>query len=75
MAIRKSSRVNDMSYTYTIHKNISRFSSEIGIEENETGQWILLSILKEDLPLIEDKNSSVYRIYKYLLNYHPELLI
>ena len=75
MVIRKLSRVNDMSYTYTIHKNILRFSSEIGIEENETGRWILLSILKEDLPLIEDKNSSVYRIYQYLLNYHPEFLI
>lgn len=68
-----------MKYTYTIskpyHTVSSLYDSDVSIQENETERWIFLSTLKEDLPLIEDKNSSVYRIYQYLLNYHPELLL
>ena len=44
------------------------------IEENETGRWILLSKLKKDASLIM-KESSAHRIYQYVLNNHPELLL
>ena len=68
-----------MKYTYTIskpyHTVSSLYDSDFSIEENETERWIFLSTLKEDLPLIEDKNSSVYRIYQYVLNHHSELLL
>ena len=64
-----------MSYTYTLINPYSWASSEVGIIENETKRWILLSILKKDLHLIEDKESSVYRIHQYLLNYYPELML
>ena len=62
-----------MNYTYTI-KDL--YYSDLMIEENETGRWILLSTLKKDASLIiEDKELSVYRIYQYVLQYHPEFLL
>ena len=73
MVNRVLSRVAIMNYTYTI-KDL--YYSDLMIEENETGRWILLSTLKKDASLIiEDKELSVYRIYQYVLQHHPELLI
>ena len=73
MVNRVLSRVAIMNYTYTI-KDL--YYSDLMIEENETGRWILLSTLKKDASLIiEDKELSVYRIYQYVLQYHPEFLL
>lgn len=79
MVSRVSPRVVTMKYTYTIskpyHTVSSLYDSDLSIQENETGRWIFLNTLKEDASLIEDKESSVYRIYQYVLKNHPELLL
>jgi hypothetical protein len=80
MAIRKSSRVNDMSYDYQIIYVIKNLKVSELKKGAQVGYCWKVDDLKNDYSstkLIEDKNSidSFVRSQKWLLENHPEYMI